>query len=45
LTGQDKAKVLIESELNDLMPYYKEMKQLKEMEGVQARLPFMIEFN
>ncbi len=44
-TGQKNAKVLVESELNELIPYYKQIKHIKSMEGVQARLPFVLEFN
>ncbi len=43
-TGKENTKILIESELNDLIPYYKYLKEIKKMEGVQARLPFVMEF-
>lgn len=43
--NNDNAKMVIESELNEVLPQYKYLKQLKGMEGVQARLPFVVEFN
>lgn len=44
-TSNDKAKTLIESELNEVIPFYKELKEIKQMEGVQARMPFVLNFN
>ncbi len=35
---------LIKEELGEYYPYYKHMKEMSEMEGVQARLPYFIEF-
>jgi protease-4 len=35
---------LIEAELGEYAPYYRYLKELKDMKGPQARLPFFIEF-
>jgi len=47
LTGQDsdsdKISGMIKSEANELYPYYQELKQLKQMKGVQARMPYIID--
>ncbi len=43
--GGDKVKSVIEAELNEIVPHYKHLKEIKNMQGeVQARLPFVIEF-
>ena len=42
-TGKKKTSYVIQNELGDLYPYYEHIKCLKEMKGVQARLPFIIE--
>lgn len=45
-TGQKvQAKAMLEQELSEVFPHYKYLKELKTMEGVQARIPFAIEFN
>ena len=44
-TGKNNARAVIESELNELVPHYKYLKEIKNMKGVQARLPFVIELN
>ncbi len=43
LTGKKNTSFVIQSELGDLYPYFDYIKSLKEMKGVQARLPFMVE--
>jgi protease-4 len=49
LTGKDDKKVkqasraLIEEELGELYPYYEQMKEIRTMKGVQARMPYTIE--
>ena len=49
LTGKDDKKVkqasraLIEEELGELYPYYEQMKEIRAMKGVQARMPYTIE--
>lgn len=49
LTGQDDKKVqqasraLIEAELGELYPYYEQMKEIRQMKGIQARMPYTIE--
>ncbi|MFT4664623.1 MAG: protease-4 [Polaribacter sp.] len=44
ITGnEDEAKVLLEKEVLNIFPEYKYIKELREMKGVQARIPFMIE--
>jgi protease-4 len=47
ILGNDNNQVrsrVIEAELGEYASYYRHLKELKEMEGVQARLPFFIEF-
>lgn len=49
LTGQDDKKVqqasraLIEEELGELYPYYEKIKEIRQMKGIQARMPYMID--
>ena len=49
LTGKDDKKVkqasraLIEEELGELYPYYEQIKEIRTMKGVQARMPYTIE--
>ena len=49
LTGKDDKKVkqasraLIEEELGELYPYYEQMKEIRSMKGVQARMPYTID--
>lgn len=49
LTGKDDKKVkqasraLIEEELGELYPYYEQMKEIRSMKGVQARMPYSID--
>ncbi len=48
LTGQgtdsDKIEMLLKSsDLNAFYPYYKEIKEIKQMQGVQAKMPYYIE--
>lgn len=49
LTGKSDKKVqqasraLIEEELGELYPYYEQMKEIRQMKGVQARMPYTIE--
>jgi len=47
LTGKsgdtDKFGAVIKSDLNELYPYYKEIKEIKGMTGVQARMPYIID--
>lgn len=48
LTGQDDDDAirasLLQHELGDYYPYYKQVREVMRMKGVQARLPVMIEF-
>jgi len=44
-SGKETAQAMLKSELGDMYPFYNHFKELKEMEGVQARLPFFVEFN
>ncbi len=48
LTGTGDSKViqdqLIQSQMGDFYPYYKQVKEMTTMKGVQARLPIMIPF-
>ena len=49
LTGKDDKKVkqasraLIEEELGELYPYYEQMKEIRSMKGIQARMPYTID--
>lgn len=44
LTGKEEdVRVMLEKEVTTLFPEYKYMKQIREMEGVQARIPIMID--
>lgn len=49
LTGKDDKKVksasraLVEEELGELYPYYEQMKEIRQMKGIQARMPYTIE--
>ncbi|MFK7947209.1 MAG: signal peptide peptidase SppA [Saprospiraceae bacterium] len=49
LTGKDDKKVqqasraLIEEELGELYPYYEQMKEIRQMKGIQAKMPYTIE--
>lgn len=40
----NKAKAVVESEITAVFPHYKYLKEIQKMEGVQARLPFVLEF-
>jgi protease-4 len=44
LTGQAKARV-ISNELGDFKTYYDQIQSVKEMEGIQARIPFIYSIN
>ncbi len=44
LTGKAKAR-FVEEELGEFKTYYDQIKMIKEMEGVQARLPFLYSIN
>jgi len=47
LTGNnsdsDKIGMMLKSEVNEIYPYYQEIKQLKEMSGAQARMPYILD--
>ncbi|MFT5765531.1 MAG: protease-4 [Saprospiraceae bacterium] len=43
-TGQKTAKAVVEAELMEAIPYYRYLKEINQMEGVQARLPFVFGF-
>ena len=47
LTGKDgdsdKIGMLINSEASEFYPYYKELKEIKEMSGIQARMPYVLD--
>ncbi|MFK7810603.1 MAG: signal peptide peptidase SppA [Saprospiraceae bacterium] len=44
ITGkEDEARMMLEKEVGNIFPNYKYLKEIKEMEGVQARVPFMID--
>lgn len=49
LTGNDDKKVksasraLIEEELGELYPYYEQIKEVRQMKGIQARMPYVID--
>lgn len=43
-TGQKVAKAMVEAEMNENIPHYKHLKAINKMEGVQARLPFVLDF-
>jgi protease IV len=42
-TGQKTARAVVEAELNDAIPYYNYLKEINQMKGVQARLPFVFD--
>ena len=42
ITGQQMAAPAIREELGSLYPYYQQIKRIRTMEGVQARLPFVV---
>ncbi|HNP19324.1 MAG TPA: signal peptide peptidase SppA [Fulvivirga sp.] len=44
ISGETSAKML-KTELGDLYPYFEKTKRLKDLRGVQARLPFELEIN
>ncbi len=44
ISGETSAKML-KTELGDLYPYFEKTKHLKDLRGVQARLPFELEIN
>jgi protease IV len=44
LTGQAKARV-IDNELGDFKTYYDQIQSVREMEGIQARIPFIYSIN
>jgi hypothetical protein len=33
---------VVQEQLGELFPYYKYLKEIKEMKGVQARIPFIL---
>jgi protease IV len=44
ITGQeDEVKAMLENEVATIFPEYKYMKELREMKGIQARIPFLLE--
>jgi len=47
LTGNtsdsDKIGLMIKSEINEIYPYYEEIKQIQEMKGAQARMPYILD--
>ena len=49
LTGNnsdsDKIGIMLKSELREIYPYYKEIKEVKEMSGTQARMPYILEIH
>lgn len=50
-TGKSKDKTakasraLIKEEMGDLYPYYEQIKEIRQMKGIQARMPFVIDVN
>ncbi|MEM1323121.1 MAG: signal peptide peptidase SppA [Bacteroidota bacterium] len=42
-TGTDRAQTLIREELGELYPFYHQLRDLQDMKGIQAKLPFMLE--
>ena len=46
ITGADKSvaiqETMLKSQLGELYPYYKQLKEIQEMKGIQARMPFVI---
>lgn len=40
--SEDQVKVMLETEISEYFPYFHYIKELKEMKGVQARLPFVL---
>ncbi len=47
LTGNtsdsDKLGIMLKSEIREIYPYYKEIKEIKAMSGAQARMPYILE--
>ncbi len=39
----DKIGAMLKNDMSEFYPYYKEMKEIKSMSGVQARMPYMID--
>ena len=42
ITGKKPAEALIKSQLGEFYPYYRQAKEIKNMQGVQARMPYTI---
>lgn len=42
-SGNDKIGAFIKNDLNEFYPYYKEIKDIKQMQGVQAKMPYYID--
>ena len=40
ITGQKPAEAMIKSQLGDYYPYYRQAKQINQMQGIQARIPY-----
>ncbi len=43
LTGKEQAQAIFKEEMGDLYVYYKQLKEIQGMKGVQARMPFIPE--
>jgi len=42
-SSNDKIGAFIKNDLNEFYPYYKEIKDIKQMQGVQAKMPYYID--